>query len=114
MCVITQRASDALPLYLNESLTTAKNQALMSSPYMTSLRGSPTNRGLNCILVRIFLSVTTPALVIHLKRGISSKSRMAALVAVVALLFLARVALAEVIPASRTAPWQGNVGVPGG
>ena len=40
---------------------------------------------------------------------------MAALLAVAALLLpLACVVFAEVIPANRMAPWQGNIGVPGG
>jgi hypothetical protein len=65
--------------------------------------------------VRSLGSATTRARDIHLKGRISSRSRVAALIAVVALLFgVGCVAFAEVIPGSRTAPWQGNVGVPGG
>jgi len=65
--------------------------------------------------VRSIGAAAIPALDIHLKRDISSKSKTAALIAVSALLLaFACVGLAEVIPGSRTAPWQGNVGVPGG
>ncbi|HEY3660493.1 MAG TPA: glycosyl hydrolase family 28-related protein, partial [Candidatus Udaeobacter sp.] len=65
--------------------------------------------------MRSLASATTPALDNHLKRNISSKSKIAALIAASALfLAFARVGLAEVIPCNRTAPWEGNVGVPGG
>jgi hypothetical protein len=60
-------------------------------------------------------TATTPVLDIHLKHAISRKSRITSLLAVFALLFaFAGVGFAEVIPNSRTAPWQGNIGVPGG